>query len=297
MNASLRNLLAATLLLAPIASVFAQSTVNQRLPLSSGGRVELGNVAGSVTVRGWDRNEVQLTGTLGDGQRLDVENSANRVQFKVVYPQNSRNTRGAVLELRVPRSAQLQASTVSASIDIGQVDLRRLQATSVSGSITAEGQAGETDLNTVSGAIRSQLRTPRLDLQTVSGQINVAGSSGGEVSANSVSGAIDLNLSAVQRLTAETVSGSLGVRSAGLAPGGRINLQTVSGGVSLTLPARTSAQLKANSFSGSIQSDVGTVERPQYGPGRSLETRLGGGDGDISISSHSGSVRVRLGDR
>ncbi|WP_313255614.1 DUF4097 family beta strand repeat-containing protein [Stenotrophomonas sp.] len=297
MNASLRNLLAATLLLAPIASVFAQSTVNQHLPLSSGGRVELGNVAGSVTVRGWDRNEVQLTGTLGDGQRLDVENSANRVQFKVVYPQNSRNTRGAVLELRVPRSAQLQASTVSASIDVGQVDLRRLQATSVSGSITAEGQAGETDLNTVSGAIRSQLRTPRLDLQTVSGQINVAGSSGGEVSANSVSGAIDLNLSAVQRLTAETVSGSLGVRSAGLAPGGRINLQTVSGGVSLTLPARTSAQLKANSFSGSIQSDVGTVERPQYGPGRSLETRLGGGDGDISISSHSGSVRVRLGDR
>lgn len=297
MNASLRNLLAATLLLAPIASVFAQSTVNQRLPLSSGGRVELGNVAGSVTVRGWDRNEVQLTGTLGDGQRLDVENSANRVQFKVVYPQNSRNTRGAVLELRVPRSAQLQASTVSASIDVGQVDLRRLQATSVSGSITAEGQAGETDLNTVSGAIRSQLRTPRLDLQTVSGQINVAGSSGGEVSANSVSGAIDLTLSAVQRLTAETVSGSLGVRSAGLAPGGRINLQTVSGGVSLTLPARTSAQLKANSFSGSIQSDVGTVERPQYGPGRSLETRLGGGDGDISISSHSGSVRVRLGDR
>jgi len=297
MNASLRNLLAATLLLVPIASVFAQSTVNQRLPLSSGGRVELGNVAGSVTVRGWDRNEVQLTGTLGDGQRLDVENSANRVQFKVVYPQNSRNTRGAVLELRVPRSAQLQASTVSASIDVGQVDLRRLQATSVSGSITAEGQAGETDLNTVSGAIRSQLRTPRLDLQTVSGQINVAGSSGGEVSANSVSGAIDLNLSAVQRLTAETVSGSLGVRSAGLAPGGRINLQTVSGGVSLTLPARTSAQLKANSFSGSIQSDVGTVERPQYGPGRSLETRLGGGDGDISISSHSGSVRVKLGDR
>lgn len=297
MNAPLRNLLAATLLLAPIASVFAQSTVNQRLPLSSGGRVELGNVAGSVTVRGWDRNEVQLTGTLGDGQRLDVENSANRVQFKVVYPQNSRNTRGAVLELRVPRSAQLQASTVSASIDVGQVDLRRLQATSVSGSITAEGQAGETDLNTVSGAIRSQLRTPRLDLQTVSGQINVAGSSGGEVSANSVSGAIDLNLSAVQRLTAETVSGSLGVRSAGLAPGGRINLQTVSGGVSLTLPARTSAQLKANSFSGSIQSDIGTVERPQYGPGRSLETRLGGGDGDISISSHSGSVRVRLGDR
>ena len=297
MKASLRHLLAATLLLLPISSVLAQSAVNQRLPLSSGGRVELGNIAGSVTVRGWDRNEVELTGTLGDGQRLEVENSANRVQFKVVYPQNSRNSRGAVLELRVPRAAQLQASTVSASIDINDVDLRRLQATSVSGSITANGQAGETDLNTVSGSIRSQVRTSRLDLRTVSGQINAAGSSGGEVAANSVSGAIDLDLSAVQRLSAETVSGSLGVRSAGLEPGGRINLQSVSGSVSLTLPARTSAQLKANSFSGSIQSDVGTVERPKYGPGRSLDARLGSGDGDISISSHSGSVRVRLGGR
>ena len=76
MKASLRNVLAATLLLAPLSSALAQSTVNQRLPLSSGGRVELGNIAGSVTVRGWDRNEVQVTGQLGRSvERVDVESS------------------------------------------------------------------------------------------------------------------------------------------------------------------------------------------------------------------------------
>ncbi len=296
MITSLRNLLAATALLAVIPAALAQSAVNERLPLSSGGRVELGNIAGSVTVRGWDRNEVLLTGTLGAGQRLDVESSANRVQLKVVYPQNSRST-GAVLELRVPRAAQLQASTVSAGIDIAEVDLRRLQATSVSGAISANGQAGETALNTVSGAIRSQVRTSRLELRTVSGQINAAGASGGEVTANSVSGRVNLELSAVQRLSAETVSGSLGVRSAGLQPGGRINLQTVSAPVSLTLPAQTSAQLAIRSFSGDITSAVGTVERPRYGPGSNLDARIGGGDGDISINSHSGDVRVNLGGR
>ncbi|MNN00541.1 hypothetical protein D3C81_1131340 [compost metagenome] len=297
MNTSLRNVLAATLLLVPLSSALAQSTVNQRLPLSSGGRVELSNIAGSVTVRGWDRNEVQLSGTLGDGQRLDVENSTNRVQFKVVYPQNGRSSRGATLELRVPRAAQLQTSTVSAGIDVADVDLRRLQTTTVSGAITANGQAQEAELNTVSGSIRTQLRTSRLELRTVSGGINSSGGSGGEVTANSVSGGIALDLSAVQRLNAETVSGNLGVRSSGLQPGGRISLQTVSAPVTLTLPARTSAQLKASTFSGDIKSDVGQVERPRYGPGSNLDARIGGGDGDISINSHSGDVRVSLSGR
>ncbi len=294
MNVSLQRLLAAALLLAPLASAFAQTAVNRSLPLSSGGRVELSNVAGSVTVRGWDRNEVQLTGSLGDGQRLEVESSANRVALKVVYPHNSTSNRGAVLELRVPRAAQLQASTVSAAVDVGEVDLRRLQVNTVSGNLTANGRAGEADLTTVSGQIRSQLRTSRLDTTTVSGSINAAGGSGGEVSANTVSGGITLDLASVQRLNAESVSGSLGVRSAGLQPGGRVNLETVSGSVSLSLPASTSAQLKVSSFSGSIRSDVGQVQTPRYGPGKNLDARIGGGDGDISIQSHSGSVRVSL---
>lgn len=294
MNVSLHRLLAAALLLAPLTSAFAQTAVNRSLPLSSGGRVELSNIAGHVTVRGWDRNEVQLTGSLGDGQRLDVESSANRVALKVVYPRNSSNSRGAVLELRVPRAAQLQTSTVSAAVDVNEVDLRRLQVNTVSGNLIANGRAAEADLTTVSGQIRSQLRTSRLDTTTVSGSINAAGGSGGEVSANTVSGGITLDLANVQRLNAESVSGSLGVRSAGLQPGGRVNLETVSGSVSLSLPASTSAQLKVSSFSGSIRSDVGQVQTPRYGPGKNLDARIGGGDGDISIQSHSGSVRVSL---
>jgi hypothetical protein len=68
----------------------------------------------------------------------------------------------------------------------------------------------------------------------------------------------------------------------------------VSASVTLSLPRTVSAQLSVNSFSGSINSDAGQVERPRYGPGSHLDTRLGGGDGDIRIQSHSGSVRVRL---
>lgn len=297
MNHPIRYLVAAALLFAPLSAALAQTSVNDHHPLASGGRVEISNVAGKVTIRGWDRNDVQWSGTLGEGQTLEVRKSANRVQVKVVYPRNSHNSRGAQLELRVPRAAELVATTVSANIDVADVDLRRLQAQTVSGGIVAAGRTAESTLTTVSGKVRSQLTTRRLEARTVSGNIDASGATGGDVSAETVSGAVKLDLSTVQRLSVESVSGNLGVRSGGLAPGGRIDLQTVSGPVMLNLPADSSAQLRVNSFNGRIKSDIGQVERPRYGPGSSLNARIGSGDGDISIKSHTGNVSVQLGGR
>lgn len=293
MHTSLR-LIAALGLLLPLAAQ-AATRVDERAPLGAGGRVELSNIAGKVSVRGWDRNEVALSGSMADGLTLKQDRSTNRVRWEVVYPRNGNNG-GATLELRVPRAVEVQLGTVSADIDVAEVDVRRLQANAVSGDIAAAGRSGETALTTVSGGIRSQVQTPRLDLRAVSGSVQATGGSG-EVAAETVSGSIKLDAGRVQRLGAEAVSGSLNVAAAGLAPGGKVTLQTVSGSIGLQLPRSVSAQLRVKTFSGDIQSDAGTVERPRYGPGRSLEAKLGGGDGDITINAHSGNVRVGLGAR
>ncbi|MCS4234622.1 DUF4097 family beta strand repeat-containing protein [Stenotrophomonas rhizophila] len=293
MHTSLR-LIAALGLLLPLAAQ-AATRVDERAPLGAGGRVELSNIAGKVSVRGWDRNEVALSGSMADGLTLKQDRSTNRVRWEVVYPRNGNNG-GATLELRVPRAVEVQLGTVSADIDVAEVDVRRLQANAVSGDIAATGRSGETALTTVSGSIRSQVQTPRLDLRAVSGSVQATGGSG-EVAAETVSGSIKLDAGRVQRLGAEAVSGSLNVAAAGLAPGGKVTLQTVSGSIGLQLPRSVSAQLSVKTFSGDIQSDAGTVERPRYGPGRSLEAKLGGGDGDITINAHSGNVRVGLGAR
>jgi hypothetical protein len=254
----------AALLLVP-AVALADTRIDERHNLAPGGRIELSNVAGKVTVRGWDRNDVQLTGTLSDG-----------------------------LQLNVPRSVELLLSTVSASQEISGIDVRRLQADTVSGSLSASGRSGDSKLNTVSGSVNARLQTPRLDVNTVSGRIEAGGGVSGDIGAQTVSGRVDVDAGRVQRLVVETVSGSVDLAAAGLAPGGRINVESVSASVNLRLPRTVSAQLSVNSFSGSINSDAGDVERPRYGPGSRLDTRLGGGDGDIRIQSHSGSVQVRL---
>jgi len=272
----------------------AQSSVNEHHPLARGGRVELDNVAGQVRVRGWDRDEVALTGQLGAGQQLDVQSSANRVQLRVVYPHSSRSD-GARLELRVPRGAVLQAQTVSADLDLADVDLSRLQAQTVSGDLSAQGRAQESQLSTVSGSLQSRLETQRLRANTVSGRLNAAQGAAGDVALESVSGSIGLDGGKLSRLRAETVSGSMDLALAGLAPGGSVELQAVSGSIGLRLPKDVSARLRVETFSGDIESDAGEVEKPRYGPGRHLDVQLGSGNGDVSIDSHSGSVRVRRG--
>lgn len=284
--------LCAALLLVP-AMALADTRVDERHNVAAGGRIELSNVAGKVTVRGWDRNDVQLTGTLSDGLQLRQEKSANRVRWEIEYPRRGNNG-GATLTLNVPRSVELLLSTVSADQDISGVDVRRLQADTVSGNLAAAGRSGDSVLNTVSGNVAARLQTPRLDVNTVSGRIEAGGGVSGEIGAQTVSGRVDVDAGRIQRLVVETVSGGIDLSATALAPGGRINVESVSASVSLRLPRTVSAQLSVNSFSGSINSDAGKVERPRYGPGSSLDTRLGSGDGDIRVQSHSGSVQVRL---
>jgi len=271
----------------------ADTRVDERHTLASGGRIELSNVAGKVTVRGWDRNEVQLTGSLSDGLQLRQEKSANRVRWEVEYPRRNNNG-GATLVLNVPRSSELLLSTVSANQDISGIDVRRLQADTVSGNLSAAGRSGDSKLNTVSGNVIARLQTPRLDVNTVSGRIEAGGGVSGDIGAQTVSGRVGVDAGRIQRLAVETVSGGIDLATSGLAPGGRISVESVSASVNLRLPVKVSAQLSVNSFSGSINSDAGSVERPRYGPGSHLDTKLGGGDGDIRIQSHSGSVRVSL---
>ncbi|MEV5119081.1 MAG: DUF4097 family beta strand repeat-containing protein [Stenotrophomonas indicatrix] len=285
-------LLCAALLLVP-AMALADTRVDERHNVAAGGRIELSNVAGKVTVRGWDRNDVQLTGTLSDGLQLRQEKSANRVRWEIEYPRRGNNG-GATLTLNVPRSVELLLSTVSADQDISGVDVRRLQADTVSGNLAAAGRSGDSVLNTVSGNVTARLQTPRLDVNTVSGRIEAGGGVSGEIGAQTVSGRVGVDAGRIQRLVVETVSGGIDLSATALAPGGRINVESVSASVSLRLPRTVSAQLSVNSFSGSINSDAGKVERPRYGPGSSLDARLGSGDGDIRVQSHSGSVQVRL---
>ena len=285
-------------------AAFAATPINQTRPLAADGSVHIENVKGRVIVRTWAQPQVRITGSLGKGvEKLEVEGDQRSLDITVKYPDNGgwklwgRNggdSEPTVLEVMIPGRASLEVETVSADIDVQQVAGRKLEASSVSGGIVITASSpGQAEVSNVSGDTTLRITTPRLNASSVSGDIRASGGICGDVEMESVSGDLELGALALDQLQVSTVSGDARLRAA-LRPNGHVKGETLSGELQLNLPANTSARVHAESFSGDIRAPGGKVHREEHGPGKSLDTRFGTGQGDIHLESFSGDVDLRF---
>ncbi|WP_296278458.1 DUF4097 family beta strand repeat-containing protein [Pseudoxanthomonas sp.] len=290
------SLLLATALWAP--AVLAQTAINETRPLDARGRVDISNLKGRIDVRGWERNEVQITGTLGKGvERLEVDGSGSQVNIEVRYPKRSWGSDDSGptrLVVMVPLRADLDIESVAADVDVTGVASGELSISTVSGSVSAAAAPRKADVETVSGNANLTLNSDDVGVATVSGAIVLRGRLGGEIDAETVSGRIEVivNEQQVRDLSASTVSGRVDVRT-GLAPGGEISMESVSGNLMLRLPQDVSAQVSGESFSGSLKATGVSIEK-RRGPGSSFSTRYGSGSGRVTVETFSGSAEVRV---
>lgn len=296
-----RSLLVAAALtataLAPDA--IAQSAIDQTRPLDARGRIDIDNVKGRIEVRAWDRDEVKITGTLGEGvEKLVVEGDRRHLLVRVQYPRGSgwggRQAGSTDLRLTVPVRAELDIESVSANVDVSGVAPRQLSIDTVSGDVIAIGAPAKANIEAVSGSLNLTLNSGDVVAETVSGDIRLQGRLNGDISTETVSGSIlvAVNGERVKELSASTVSGSANV-STGLATNGKIKMESVSGNLTLRLPSDASAQVRGESFSGRLKATGVTIEK-RRGPGSSFQTRYGSGDGDISVTTFSGNAEVRV---
>lgn len=287
------------------APAFAATPIDQSRPLSPTGQVSVDNLKGRIVVRGWNRAEVKITGSLGEGvEKLEVTGSADSLSIVVRYPKRGGGWFGwgssdggaepTTLEVMVPTGAAVSVDSVSADVEVSGVSGRRLSVDSVSGDVSTRAvRPGEASFDTVSGDIDLEIDTGNVSVDSVSGDILLKGRITGQVSLETVSGDATLLAGSIDRLSLSTVSGD-GQMTTGLRAAGSITADSVSGGLTLELPADTSARLRIETFSGDISSPVGKVQTEEYGPGKHLDARLGAGAGDIRLESFSGNVRVRI---
>ena len=287
-------------LIAFSATSLAATPIDQARALDPTGRVDISNLKGSIKVRAWDRAEVKVSGTLGDGvEKLVLEGDAQHLVVKVQYPKSSgwggKKSGPTDLQLTVPLRAELDIDSVSADVDVAGVAAARLSIESVSGNVTVAAAPSEVDVESVSGDLRLTVNSGEVKAQTVSGDIVLRGRMNGEISTETVSGDIDVRVNgeSVRDLSANTVSGNADLRTA-LAPKGGIRLESVSGDLVLVLPRNVSAQARGESFSGDLKATGAKIQKPAHGPGSSFSTRYGNGDGEISIETFSGNAELRL---
>ncbi|HEY1773629.1 MAG TPA: DUF4097 family beta strand repeat-containing protein [Gammaproteobacteria bacterium] len=274
------------------------SRVDQTQALKADGEVRIDNLAGSVKVVAWDKDQVQVSGEIGKlVQKVDIQGDANSVDIKVVLPHDVHDEgcgACADLQIQVPKGARLEVSTVSADVE-------------------AAGLTGQVQIGTVSGGVSLNSQASHIDLRTVSGEITVIGSGkGAQVGANSVSGTVrlsdvdgsvdaenvsgEIKLSSrhVSNLKMSATSGDLGFEGE-LLKGGNYDINNVSGDVRVNVGNSPDARFDISSFSGDIDNSFGpkATRVSKYSPGMELHFTNGSGSATLSARTLSGDIRLQ----
>jgi DUF4097 and DUF4098 domain-containing protein YvlB len=258
MRKSARSLVILVFTLACVTAVLADRPVDETVAAEPGGTVSVELIAGSVDFIGWDRNEVQITGTLEeDVKGLEVESGGKHVSIEVkIRSGRNVNRASADLKVHVPFGSRIEAEAVSAELTVDSVG-GDVSVECVNGNVSIEGDLDEVSVSVVSGNITVESNT------------------------------------AVKGGRFETVSGNIDFRG-DLDPGGRFNFESLSGNVILYLPLSISAEFNVETFSGDIDNELGpaAVRSGEYVPSKSLEFTLGSGSARVSVESFSGNVRL-----
>jgi DUF4097 and DUF4098 domain-containing protein YvlB len=294
MNRKLKMSLALVCALPALAAARDDSSIDRRVAASATGEVVVSNVSGSIELRGWDRSEVEVRGSMGRGvERLEVSSSDGRTTIKVILPHGSTNNGSADLEIHVPRGSSLDVNGVSADIESSDVNgSQRLK--TVSGNITAQLAGGTSEVRTVSGdlTITANGKSGSLRVASVSGNVDVSGAAG-KLDIVTVSGDSRVVMGEASEIRGRTTSGDLNLK-ARLARDGRVDAESVSGGVTLRV-AGEGVSIEAESFSGDIHGCLakGVERASRYGPGVRLSVRnVESGGATVRAKTLSGDIDI-----
>jgi DUF4097 and DUF4098 domain-containing protein YvlB len=286
--------------------LFAATPINQLKPLALDGHVHIDNLKGRIVVRTWAQPQVKITGSLGKGVEKFIVDGDNRsLTIKVKYPQGSggswfgwgnsgSSAEPTDLEVTLPAHASVDIDSVSADVDVQGIAGGKLSVDSVSGNIVvAASSPGEASIDNVSGDMTLRMTSSKVKIDNVSGDLNLFGGFNGDLNIDSVSGDVNVTGSQINQLELSSVSGDATLQLA-MQPSATLKTDSVSGSLTLILPKAASAQLHAETFSGDIVAPVGNVVKEEYGPGKTLDARLGDGHGRVELETFSGDIKVQL---
>jgi DUF4097 and DUF4098 domain-containing protein YvlB len=259
------------------------------------GSVEIVDIAGSIEVEGWDRSEVEVTGTPADlAERVHLSSSGDQTTIHVMpYSIHGSSSDDVHLIVHVPAKSSVSTSLVSAKLEVkglkGDAYLR-----TISGNIYGEVN-GNLRVNTVTGTVHlSAPSAQRVEVKTISGSVQLTAGSG-EVELTTVSGKVQADFGSLTRGRFKTISGDM-TANFSVAQDGEIEGESVSGTLRFGFAAAPAADFEVQSFSGTIDNCFGPKPtEAQYGPGSKLIFKNGDGRANVRIASKSGDIHLCTG--
>lgn len=290
------------------------------VPLVKDGTVVVRSVSGDITIKTWDRAEVNIDALKvskassmdkakenADKVKIEVTEEGKTLRIEVDYPNRGfRNASVSVhFNLMIPDKASADAKSVSGDIRVSNIG-GEARVEAVSGDLSLENIAGSLKAHSVSGDVEVTKVSKGADCSTVSGDVEVRdvlgdvflNSVSGEISAEQVKGGVDAEtvsgditlkgVSKGRQVKAKALSGT--VRYEGeIYPDGRYQFTSHSGRITLTIPAEAAFDLEARTFSGTINSDfeikiAGTISK------KKLSGSINGGGAEVVCKTFSGDI-------
>ncbi len=255
--------------------------------------MQISNVSGDITVTGWNKLEVEVSGELGKNSELLFERNGRRTSVKVVKKNNSRNVQPTNLIVSVPQGSELTVNGVSSDIEVKNVrGVQRLEA--VSGDITSEVFESDVETKTVSGdvSIVGHGGSSLLTVTSLSGDTDIM-QIAGELEASTVSGEIDVRAGSLSRARLKATNGDITI-VADLAADGRFEGQTINGNIKIELEDGSDLNVDIETFNGDIENCFGlkNERKSKYAPGKMLRFNRGAGNRNVRVKTMNGDVEI-----
>ena len=256
--------------------------------------VRLFAAAGSVRVIGWERDSVELGGTVPAGSRVEFASSDGAARGMKMYIEapNERAGRDGRLVLRVPTAARVWLKTGSADIEVTGVT-GGLDVNVVGGSIVVHGNPRELRAESMDGSVLVDGAPAWLRAKTATGDITLAGG-GEDIGASTISGVIRSRGGPVERMKLESTTGAIHVTN-DAARGGTLEVDTHSGPVEVELLRGSAAELDLATITGSIDNGWSRAApvKGREGRGMTLTTTSGMSGARITVRSFKGTITMR----
>lgn len=286
--------------------------------IGANGELDIQNIAGDIVVtRGsGNRATIEIVKTARAESASDaremlsqvnvvMSERGGRTEIRTEYPRGEQRGRqrnfsvSVTFTISAPAGASITAKSISGNVSVRDIS-GEIAAETVSGDVTISNAARVATAKTISGNVRisEAALDNALEASSVSGDVILTRATATRLSLSTVSGNVIADEVSCPRVEMQAVSGRVEYKG-GLAASGRYELTSHSGDVRLTVGGDTGFEVRANSFSGSVRSDVPVTLRGDSGDSgdrrgrqRSLRGVYGNGSAVLELTTFSGTIVI-----
>jgi DUF4097 and DUF4098 domain-containing protein YvlB len=242
-----------------------------------GERLDLETFNGSVEIRAWDQNKVDISGTkyantaaLRDAIRIDANGGGSGVTVRAVRPSEHHGNMGAKFVIRVPHDIALDRITTSnGSIRVDEIN----------GPVHVHSSNGSINLSHIHGAVDADTSNSAIDISELTGNA-VLRTNNGHIHADHVNGIVEANSS----------NGGITV-SFDAPPRNDVHAETSNSSIEISMPANSPARVRASTSNGSIASDFDVAGKSADSKTH-LEGTINGGGPLLDLETSNGSIKI-----